>query len=626
MKKKKNNIDISKIILVSLIIGVAIWSVFHFFVKENQYTKMEKLLVEAANTYVKNNSISLKNEMYFNMIKLGVSLSEDCDFTSGVFYGEDGFVPYLSCKEYESKINETSNEFVSLNGKSVYILAKGVNFYDPGYTSTSEIRVIGEVGKEEGVYNIYYSPVNTNTFINRKIAVVDNLMIRELFPSISLYGEDIVYTLEGENYHDEGVMATIGDEVLTDNVKVYGNVDTSKIGDYKLDYVITNNFGYSNSVSRIVKVISPIPTLSFYYQTSPNKLTNKDVSINVKVNGDDFAYMILPNKEEDKRSELSYKVSENGVYEFIVYDDKGRNITEKVEVNNIDRAKPEASCVATWYYNRTEVVVNTTSNKVISNYEYYIDNTVKNSVSNTLTSDIVKPKNISVKVTDEIENTDSFICTINDQSTPQIYVDSHGYRCLEGYTCYRQKDWSSSQYYFCSDAQMKSCGTLSGHGCSLMSLTTVVSKFGVKASNGQLHTPYTMLSEIYNGTGIARNGICSAGCSAWTPMKKAAIALGLTTQDKNLPFKRENVEIFKDYLRRGYGVILHVDVGAFSTGRHFIAALGIRDDDYVYIYNPNRLNDNKSLTTGIKQNDWVSIDDLIKGNVNQFFAIGKENN
>ena len=624
MKKKGKSTNRNNWLIVIALITIIALVVYYFMNnKINNYSRMENDLVKAAENYVKNNNISSAKEVYFDVTKLGISLENGCNVTSGVFYQNNKYQAYLSCQDYETKILDTSNDFLSLNGKSIYVIAKGIGFYDPGYTSSDIVNVIGEISDEEGVYNLFYAAKNSNAILTRKVVVVDNPIIKSLFPTISLFGEKETYVIQENQFIDDGVMAsdTNGEEI-TEDVKVIGKVDSSIIGDYKIVYVITNAQGYTNSTSRIVSVVSPVPDLDFSYKLDPNKLTSKDVSINVSVFGDDFSHVVLPDLTIEEKDRLSYVVSENGTYEFVVYDNKGRSLKESVVVDNIDRTKPVASCTATWRYNKTEVVVNISSTRVISSYEYNIDNNIQVSSINTFTSPLIKPNNISVKIVDEIDNSETINCNISDQSTPQIYVDANGKRCLEGYTCYVQKDWKDSSYYFCADIAKKSCGTIAGHGCSITSFATAVSKFGVTSSNGQLHNPYTLLTEIYNGTNISRNGYCSSGCSGWSAIKRAGLALGLSVQDKYLPFNKNNVDTFKDYLRKGYSVIIAVGAGPYSTGNHIIAVLGIRDDDYVYLYNTNAGASNSSFQRGFKQNDWVPIDDLLHGNVDSFLAIG----
>lgn len=74
-------------------------------------------------------------------------------------------------------------------------------------------------------------------------------------PEIHLKGEDKVSIFLGEEYLDPGYVATLGKEDVTSNVKVYGSVDNTKVGDHIITYAICNKKGFrQQTVNRIVKV------------------------------------------------------------------------------------------------------------------------------------------------------------------------------------------------------------------------------------------------------------------------------------------------------------------------------------------------------------------------------------
>lgn len=76
-------------------------------------------------------------------------------------------------------------------------------------------------------------------------------------PDISLIGEDVVNVVVNNSYNELGIMAYDKcDGDLSDKVVTLGYVDTSKTGEYKIIYTVTNSLGLSSSVTRIVKVYS----------------------------------------------------------------------------------------------------------------------------------------------------------------------------------------------------------------------------------------------------------------------------------------------------------------------------------------------------------------------------------
>lgn len=65
----------------------------------------------------------------------------------------------------------------------------------------------------------------------------------------------------GTPYVDPGYVAMEGDEDVTDNVKVTGEVNSNKPGFYTLNYSAVNKDGFSKSVSRTVIVYDPNNTM-----------------------------------------------------------------------------------------------------------------------------------------------------------------------------------------------------------------------------------------------------------------------------------------------------------------------------------------------------------------------------
>ena len=74
-------------------------------------------------------------------------------------------------------------------------------------------------------------------------------------PEISLKGNKEMTISLNEKYEDPGVVALLGATDVSSNVKVEGKVDTTKVGDYTLTYIITNLKGYQKQeITRVIKV------------------------------------------------------------------------------------------------------------------------------------------------------------------------------------------------------------------------------------------------------------------------------------------------------------------------------------------------------------------------------------
>ena len=265
-------------IIIIFGIGIIVLLLYIIFFQKDDYKTLEDSLVSKAKNYVSSNNITTNREIYLTSSKLGVSLTNNCSITSGVIYDGNNYIPYLSCPEYRSKIidgNENVKEYVSLKGDEVVVIAKGMNYYDPGYISNDIITRVGEIGTEEGIYNIFYKTNNSNRAAMRKIIIVDDSRIHDLYPTIILNGEEQVYVFQNNNYQDSGAVAndTI-DGNITSNIIINNNVNTSVIGEYEVSYIITNSRGYTNTIIRNVSVISKDSNLSISYSLNPSNLTN----------------------------------------------------------------------------------------------------------------------------------------------------------------------------------------------------------------------------------------------------------------------------------------------------------------------------------------------------------------
>ena len=621
--------DNSKLIIIGLIIISLIVAFFLFFkdVFKNKNTKMEDKMVSAAKEYVTNNNITTSKEIYFDVNKLNVSLNDNCSLTSGVIFDGTNYIPNLICSDYKSKVvnfNTESAEYIRLKGDEVMILAKGMDYYDPGYESNDLVVTTGRVGSEEGVYNIFYKTNNSNIVVSRKVIIIDNQEIRNLFPTIYLNGDELIYVVAGNNYEELGVRATDTiDGNISNNVIKEGSVNINTEGEYYISYTITNSRGYSNTVTRKVNVISRDSDLKVDYTLNPNNLTNEEVTIKLTISNE-FKKIIFPDGREGVN--LTYDVFENGVYKFIIYDMYDRIIEKEIEIDNIDKTVPEGSCIAIRYYNKTEVKVTINTERSISSYEYIINgSTVSTTQSNNYTSALVKPEIVKVKVKDIINNQNELTCVLEDKLTREIVTDSKGKNCLEGMTCYLQGDWGSRNYPYCSMSNNPAtCGGIAQSGCSITSATNAIAAMGVKSKNGQLHTPWTVYDELYPVN--KKTGQCGGGCSGWSRIRDAVVNAGLTAPENITRLKTDTLQMIIDNLKKGYPVIIHANGHPYSRSKgHYLTLIGINEAGYVFITDSdNRSGINKATYNGKQYyvDTWINPNDLITGNIDEFLLVG----
>ena len=88
-----------------------------------------------------------------------------------------------------------------------------------------------------------------------------------------------------------------------------------------------------------------------------------------------------------------------------------------------------------------------------------------------------------VELTDNAGNVSTINCNLNNKLVRKIVNDKNGNQCLEGYTCYKQRDYRDAKLdkY---QATSSGVGTISSSGCCPTSMTIAVDYFGKKDKSG----------------------------------------------------------------------------------------------------------------------------------------------
>lgn len=626
----------TKIKTIILIVSLILIIIFLFLIFNNKsnFHRIENEMIEQAKAYVINNNIVTDNEIYINSSKMDYQLNDNCKRESGVLFNGTEYQAYLLCNNYESEIVNNNNNNITLNGKSFIVIPKGITYLDEGYNSKLDITVMNNLQDEEGVYNIYYVDENSEESITRKVVIIDDSVLYALYPKLSLIGNREISIKIGSNYLDDGVNVTDNfDDDINNKLITVNTVDTNNIGKYQVKYSVTNSKGYTASLKRDVSVLENVVTMDIRYIINPRELTSDKVTITLSVIGNDFDYIDLPNNEKNSTNYLQYEISENGIYNFTAHDKNNNIVSKSITIDNISKDTLNGICKATWYsqYTNIDVLLNTTKN--ISHYEYIInDKKEVTKINKNYQSSTIKPNNVEVIIKDDIGNDNTIKCSIEDKSDPQVYVDSSGRNCIEGYKCYLQYDYgNSSKYPYCSMSDNpNSCGGIGRNGCSITAATIAISGFGLKSKNGEIYNPYTVWEELYPVN--KSTGQCNAGCSAWSRIKNAITNAGLSAT--SILKMSSDRSMLIEHLKKGYPAVAWAGTGPYARNKgHYMAIIAIRSDGFVFLSSsshPFSKGDDQTLAgkDNGKQyyvNTWVSLDDLSKGNVPYFILVGPAN-
>ena len=159
---------------------------------------------------------------------------------------------------------DTEAPVITLNGDAnvVLIIDDVSTWQDPGATATdnvdgdltSGITTTGTVNEAIGTYTIDYdvtdSAGNQANTVTRTVEVVD-----ANYPDLVLTGGMFTSVSQGSTWTDPGYTATDAQGTdITGSVTVSGTIDTSTIGQYTLDYEVTDSYGLVSYAKRYVVV------------------------------------------------------------------------------------------------------------------------------------------------------------------------------------------------------------------------------------------------------------------------------------------------------------------------------------------------------------------------------------
>ena len=594
------------------------------------YSKVESALVEEAKKYIEDKKITILEETFIEAYNLDVvEGTELCSKSSGVIISNENgklkYKAYLDCPDYKSNVIKNPEKYIKLNGDNVVALNINELYEEPGHDNLvgADIEEI-KGNTNSNIYTITYKAYiedELKEIAYRKVIIVSkdkketltNLKNTEE-PVISLNGDKSMTIPLKSKYIEPGYTAyDYKDKKISRNVKISGKVDTNVVGQYKIDYMVTNSQGKTATAERYVNVVREMANLTInlsYDTTISNRKT-----INGKVSGSGFAYVVFPNGEKKEDANFTYTVEFNGTNTFSIYDVYGNRYVKEIEVSGVDRNLPTGSCEADYRTKSVTVTVNASDDSGIKNYEYIINSSKEESESNKFVKAGEYNKNnasqVSVNVYDIAGNVSKLTCTTILNLVPNMYRDSLGYDCLEPYTCYKQKDYSDPY-----QATINGVGTIYRSGCLPTSLTIISTKYNRRSKSGELYTPPTLIKEIIYPDGKIR------GYSNYARIQEVAAALNLKISTE---YKfRSNTDILVEHLKKGDPALVLLTKGCLAAGSHFMVILGINDNNQVFLSDPNSRS-NKSVVGTCPVNTWVDLELLKSGTASvEYFVLFNE--
>ena len=182
----------------------------------------------------------------------------------------------------------------------------------------------------KGIYRSKFFRLSLLLFV---IIIFFSFMFFKYFiPNIELLGGDSVKVLVGSSYEEFGYKAYTDYLDLTDKVVISGNVDTKKLGKYKLSYEINSLF-FSDKVEREVLVID---------EEAPVIELNGDVDVYLCPNStyQEDGYKVSDNYDSDLSSNVIVETIDNVIY-YKVTDSSGNEAVSKRNIYYEDKEVPK---------------------------------------------------------------------------------------------------------------------------------------------------------------------------------------------------------------------------------------------------------------------------------------------
>jgi len=361
------------------------------------------------------------------------------------------FLIFFNNKNYE-------NFKLNLIGEDIVTIYQGDDYIEPGYKAfnsknenfNDKVKVNSNLNvKLVGEYEISYKI--GNIVKTRKIIVVEKTQDNTFIRLNTINNIVNVYLKVGEKYIEPGfkVYSSTGED-FNNQVKVIGEVNTSKAGKYQLIYSLVNSDGVTITKSRMVIVMDTDIKLSL----NTNEYTNKDIIIKIDIYDEYFDYMILPDGSKINKSNYSYKVSENGTYTFKTYNKKGLNKEKSIKVTNIDRLNPTGSCSGSYKNSESTINVNASDNVGIAKYVIdgieYTENKIHINK---------KSKNINIIIYDKAGNTKNISCNLKAAEIKNIIYligDGMGFNHLEKTKLERNTKLVIDSFVFIGESRTRS--------------------------------------------------------------------------------------------------------------------------------------------------------------------------
>lgn len=517
-----------KYIYIGIVVIVLITIFLIVFLKNKKYNDFENLMVLNTKNYVKLYNINIDEQTYITINEIGLKPISNCSSDSGVhIYISNNnitYKPYLMCKNYySSNIDHEKGSSIELLGANPYVIDSETPYQEPGYNARGyKVETMSNYKNTPGVYQttyfVYDGSKRKETV--RRTIIVSNVASSDA-PVITLNGEADLTLKVGTSYQEAGYTAIdLKDGNITNKVIVNSNLQTNRVGDYTITYMVTNSQGLRSIKKRRISIVDSTLNIVSRATLYPESQTNKSVTIRITNEGDTYAYMILPDGSRTEELAYNYEVTNNQTCIFKIYDKFGNMTEKRVYVENIDKIPPIGTCKATLKGGVVTYVVDADDNdSLMISYSYFDGKSYSEFVVNNSSKyNFTNIDDASVQIKDEASNISRISCstevlsTITDISVPASHTMEVGSTYQIPYVLTPQTALTSELEF---NVASGSSVSVSATGV-VTALSTGTSIINVSVPYAKIEKQITITVNKSSGGSTGESGTGSCGTSAQT--------------------------------------------------------------------------------------------------------------
>ena len=353
---KKNIIIIGIITFISLcLIGIITFLFWppHFTLKKGniilEYGEKYKEPGYTVTRYKKDYTNKVKRKTNINIKKIGQYYVKYTVKINGIKYSKKRII----------KIEDSKKPSIKLNGNKNTDVCPETEYNEEGYSATDnydkDITKKVKITKKNDkiIYTVIDSSGNKKE-LTRYLFYQDKTK-----PTLELKGNSNINIYVGNSYKDEGASASDNcDGDITKNIITNGNVDTNKVGTYKITYTVKDKANNEETITRTINVINKTSldsgkpgTIYLTFDDGPNEGTTNVILDILKEEGVPATFFVTSNgpdylikREHDEGHTVALHTSTHNYSIVYASDDSFYNDLLTIQ-NRVKRITGETSMI-----------------------------------------------------------------------------------------------------------------------------------------------------------------------------------------------------------------------------------------------------------------------------------------